>query len=179
MVEFETVRQELKKSKSNWDDKLVEYIVRDAKKLFCVSVVTLGNDPDKIVKVMKFFQTHGFLDGDRSTDFAIKRPGKELVEHHSGLTTMELTEKNGSQVFSSAEADRFCYHQWKVLVPVFSSAVINYSFGHQIILPFIRVDAEGLEGGAFSKVYKVQIRRGHFADPQRKVPSHYLMIRAL
>ncbi|KAK3346548.1 hypothetical protein B0T25DRAFT_571681 [Lasiosphaeria hispida] len=123
------------------------YIVEKASKLFVIAVITvqLPYVRDTLLKIVQFFRENGF------TDETVQRLTNKTAQQYC-LTLKSLT---GSAIFTHQLMSSICAdYQWKVLVPVFSTAIASYEFPGKTILPWSR-DYDGGEGhGAFSRMYK-------------------------
>ncbi|KAK0714713.1 hypothetical protein B0H67DRAFT_220450 [Lasiosphaeris hirsuta] len=148
------VREVLGNNRGRYDDELVKHIVRKASKPFVVTVLAAKAPyiDGTLLKIMQFFRESGFTD---------------ITAQQYCLTLKSLT---SSAIFTHQLMFSICEdYQWKVLVPVFSTAQASYDFPGEAILPFSSRYHKGEGYGAFSSVYKVKIEPGHFGDPGRGV----------
>jgi len=159
VVRRSVVCHELDKSGERYDQDLVFYILRDAKKLFAISII-LDSDPKWTLNVMKFFKANDFKDHEMSA---------EVGAQTQYLVKERLFELDSS-LWSRGRVHRICEFQWKVLVPVVSTEKFIHNFAENAILPFSKIGAVSSHG-AFSMVIQVKIQEGHFEDPSRPVSS--------
>ncbi|RYC63133.1 hypothetical protein CHU98_g3091 [Xylaria longipes] len=161
LIQEDTVRRELSRSHVTYDDALVRFIVCRAKKLFSIAVLAPAPIPD----VMKFFQQHGFEDSKLSTE--IPSVGADSQQQSCSHLTKEKLADLDSNIWTSFVRSKVYDAQWRILIPIFSTERINYSFETKTVLPIKKVNLQGRLGGAFSEVHKVEIKSGHFVDPVR------------
>jgi len=164
LIEPDAVRRELYATGVPYDDKLVDFVVRRAKKLFTIAV-TATSRPGFLPKAMKFFQENQF-------DDSCLKSSAQVAENYSRSDPTPLERLIQSQGAKKLWTDRALYDsragQWKVLAPVFSPAVINCDFRQEAILPFTEMKANEKKG-AFSKVYRAVIHPDHYEDPEDSV----------
>jgi len=151
LVKRRVIRSELDKSIQAYDQELVDYILKDAGRLFTISAL-IDSDRTWLLNAMNFFRKYHFQDSELSAEVSAKCLVKEA------LSSLD------SKLWSRGRASRICEMQWKVLVPVISTEIDNYDFHAKAILPFTKLrTVDG--GGAFSTLSHVEIREGHFKDP--------------
>ncbi|KAK5654616.1 hypothetical protein OQA88_7246 [Cercophora sp. LCS_1] len=155
LVQKHSVLSALNEAEDKYDQELVDYILRDAKRLFAIAAATEA-DRKWLLNVMRFFKQHNYKDDDISAEVG----GKCLVKE-------ALSELN-PKLWGRGRALRICETQWKVVVPVISTEKDNYDFIDKAILPFNKIRSVDA-GGAFSAVSEVSIREGHFKDSSRSV----------
>ncbi|KAK3380589.1 hypothetical protein B0T24DRAFT_571473 [Lasiosphaeria ovina] len=98
---------------------------------------------------------NGFKDSDLSAEVG---PSQCLSKER-----LERLTKLDPKLWARGRVHRVRQMQWRIVVPVLSTEKDNYDFDGNAILPFTK--EKSVDGGAFSKVHKVQIQRGHFQDP--------------
>jgi len=171
LIQGHVVRRELAGAREKYGEALVEFILHHAKKLFAITALA-DSDHNKLLKVMKFFEMHGFRDCNLSAEID-SHSASSRGQGHPCLRMEHLTALD-NKLWRAAIVRRICEVQWQILVPVFSTAKTNYDFEGKTILPFTKVAVDrGNLGGAFSRVYKVKIQSGHFEDQTRPVSIIY------
>ncbi|KAK4201045.1 Serine/threonine-protein kinase par-4 [Triangularia verruculosa] len=147
---------------------LIDYVVKEAKKLFFLSVMCFHRDADagRVLKAMQFFRAKGYRDGEEPTKFTI--PNTETYGPKIGVLDINTLRATDRDFWDFATAGEFCTKQWQVLVPVLSTEKPIYDLAGKVILPFTRVGWGAIATSASSKVYRVKIEAGHFQDPYRK-----------
>ena len=162
LIRDEIVRQELDRAGEPYSNQLVDFILRDGKKLLAMAVLA-HIEGKKLLEVMHFFQENGFRDSELSAE--VRPPGRCLVKE-------QLIELDPN-LWKIGMATRICDEwQWKVLVPVISTERDNYNFRKQATLPFTKLKTIG--NGAFARVHQIRIQKGQFVDPTRHVSSRSL-----
>ncbi|KAI0976452.1 hypothetical protein F4678DRAFT_225952 [Xylaria arbuscula] len=130
-------------------DKLVKWILKDARKLFLIHVYAgLSYDhPDDTFRSLKQFMVQGVTD-------------ENLPIHDVGSQDCLLQQRFHS-CWTSYYLERFSNSQWMFLSPTFIIAEPEYHLHRRHILPFVDKDTQGSKAGAFSTVYKVTIHEAH------------------
>ncbi|KAJ9138328.1 Serine/threonine-protein kinase par-4 [Pleurostoma richardsiae] len=174
LIQEHVVRRELAGARKKYKEKLIEFILHHAKKLFAMAVLA-DSGHGKILKMMEFFETHGFQDSNLSAEIDIRSIGSQQRSHP--CLQMEHLTSLDDKLWRAAILRRICEVQWQILVPVLSTAKINYDFERKTILPFTKVAVDrGNLYGPFSRVYKVKIQSGHFEDqtrPKSEWPEYF------
>ncbi|KAI3329590.1 hypothetical protein F4824DRAFT_383811 [Ustulina deusta] len=156
LVTEDTISTELEtatfgKKKHSTRDKLIRWILKDARKLFLIHIHA-GLNPDDTFKSLRKFKRLKFTDKDLPIQ-DVEYKDCPFKECFLGCWTPSLLE-------------HFSDYQWKFLSPSFKS---NTEFEYHIhdlhrrvILPFVEKDNQ--KAGAFSSVYRVTIHAAH-RDP--------------
>lgn len=165
LVQAATVRREFDNSHLEYSQDLVEFIVRRAPMLFAISVVA-ETDAKKWLMAMKFFQRKGYCDKNLSVELDNRTSDSNQMTR-SHLSAEDLT-SDGQSPWTASFRMKVVREQWHILIPTLSTTRTNYDFKANTILPFTNMNGGNL-GGAFSKVYKIQIQPGYFEDPERGV----------
>ncbi|KAI1313731.1 HET-domain-containing protein [Xylaria venustula] len=144
-------------------DKLIEWILKDAKRLFLIHIRSrLG--PDDTFRSLRQFMKQGFTDGKLPIDFeSADRP-------FNACFTKNYWTPSSRELFSDS--------QWTFLSPMFKNVISDYHLQSRHILPFIEKDSQCSKAGAFSAVYKVTIHeahRDHAFNQRNNVPSMKLV----
>jgi hypothetical protein len=173
-VKKEIVYALLNKANDTYEDSLVDFIVKDARKLFVI-MASLDSDHEKLLRVMKFFSAHDFRDSCLSPETG--KGGVLMQDRGSLAQELGKLEKAGSALWRPGMTRKFCETRWKVVVPAFSASSGDYSFREDTILPFLEVvekDESGkkkLRHGAFSTVHQVKIHEGYYSHDRFPVSS--------
>ncbi|KAI1277694.1 hypothetical protein F5Y07DRAFT_398247 [Xylaria sp. FL0933] len=147
IAEFETTRFWKTKATRDKSDKLIRWILKDARKLFLIHIYVNGLRPEDRFRSLKHFMKQGFVDeylpllDVESEDF----PYKECFLN----------------CWTPFYLDRFFNVQWRFVSPIFRGNESEYHLHRNHILPFIDKDNNGTKAGAFSIVYKVTIHEAH------------------
>ena len=142
IVTREAIRDTLYSRTEAEDAVLVDYIVKDARKLFAIVVLSDLSGPSYLTQAMYLFRDHNFSDSNLPIeDPPISEDGQFDLPAHP-LRRL-------SKFWRGAMIHTFCYEQWKLLVPVFLPDGVNHDLGAQII-PFIDKSDEAREGSSGS-----------------------------
>ncbi|ROW10378.1 hypothetical protein VMCG_02145 [Cytospora schulzeri] len=131
------------------DDALIDFILKDAKTLFAISL--MSRIPD-LRPTMELFMKHNICDRDLPLPISRDQVSKDLGECFEFVEDMDL------DLFINKQ-------QWMFLAPVFgvgpASAIEigQRSFPQGVIFPFVKTE-EIIDGG-FGIVYKVEIHKSH------------------
>ncbi|KAI0146112.1 hypothetical protein GGR57DRAFT_506630 [Xylariaceae sp. FL1272] len=145
---------------------LIDYIMKDAKKLFAIAVTApiavSEGEKSPLLLAMSTFKKQGYRDCHLSAKIADSGTPAGV---HTYLDKKEL-ELVKPQVWLNTIHIRVCDFQWKWIVPILSTAEVNYNFRATTILPFTKEkDVEESPGG-FGRVCKVRIDADYFKDPK-------------
>jgi len=137
------------------DRQLVNFILKNAKKIFATSVsIELDQVEGLLKKAMQLFQKKGIDDS--------KLPFKDGP--HSTLQDLEPGIKHRSKIWRENKVHEFFNNQWRFLVPVFlthpETNMDNYNLPASTIFPVLKKE-EVLEKGSFGKVFKCSIHPKH------------------
>lgn len=124
----------------------VDFICREAKKVFAITVVS-GLRGDDLEYAMYMFMDNEFNDDSLPAEFGYLE--EYCVEY---------------SVWSKTRAHNFYNKQWKFLSPTFSQRNFNVNLQPNHILPFTKKSSEAKEG-AFGHVFEVEIHPAHQEDP--------------
>jgi hypothetical protein len=153
LVTLDTIIEELQENHPGSQDvkredptiqKLVEFILEKAKKVFATAVVS-------------------GLSGGRLGYSMFKFMEMEFTDKRLPISYNEMVTKNENLRWGSVEIFNFCREQWRFLVPVFSKKTFKVDLEPNHILPFIERVSFGKEG-AFGQVFRVQVHPGHQMD---------------
>lgn len=151
LITKESVWEELEVEQSSQDSEeniLVEYILRDAKKVFAI-VVIIDLDGANLREAMMKFQKNNF----RDESLPVKREELSTLPCFSGTPWTKPVRKQN-----------FFREQWRFLAPVFSKTKFQLYLEPDCILPFVWRSYEVKEG-TFSQVFEVRIHESHWKDP--------------
>lgn len=145
------------------DMELVQFVFTAARKLFAISVSVLlersGSGP--LLKTIQLFRLHNIDDNDL--------PFEDSED--SILATLESGVKNRKKIWKPSTMHEFRDHQWRFLVPEFTTDPqarrTKLNLPAPTILPFLKKFAEG--SGAYGKVTKYEVHPSHIRDPLRPV----------
>ena len=124
------------------DEALIDYIVKDARKLFAVTVLAGLEESEDLTLAMRLFRDHNFSD----RNLPIESPSIS-EEGLSDLSAHPLARLG--KPWSRAKIRTFSREQWILLVPVFLPDGVNHDLGVQII-PFIDKSDKAREGSSGS-----------------------------
>jgi len=148
LFEFGWKENELKPE----NEALIGFILGPAKKLTAVTA-RAGLQPELNLKAMSIFMSNSIEDETlrKDADLGSRLPSLDYKLWRKGKVTN----------FKEARS--------MVLVPIITTEKTSYHFEESVILPFMQqMIKPGLwekTNGAFSKVRKVTIHKGHFKDP--------------
>jgi hypothetical protein len=151
LITKDNIRKELgldsdRKSLTDSQEQLIEWIHGEAKKVFAITV-QCGLKSGELLTSMEMFQKCEF--NNRSLP----------VENPRG-SSREPPPHFRPKVWNRIRRYNFWKHQWKCLIPVFSTDEYDYDLSSECILPFIW-RAETFKEGAFSRVYMVKTHNAH------------------
>jgi hypothetical protein len=164
-VLFTTVtRERLKLVVPNAGKDLIEFILRDALKLF---VITINSIPaSDVIEAMGQFKLHGLIDAHLPLDdidqICAAEPTLGIPPlYGSGIEPLCNSHDRAIDAFhhwpwESSNRDSFYDFQWRLLVPKFSMERLE-RFETNRILPILKRDAKSVGGGHFSQVYKAKL----------------------
>ncbi|KAI0432193.1 hypothetical protein F5Y09DRAFT_160880 [Xylaria sp. FL1042] len=135
-----------KKRKHTSRDKLIQWILKDARKLFLIHI-DVGLGPDDAFRSLKQFMKQGFVDKNLPI-LDVKSKDFRFNECFLGC-------------WKQCYLERFSDFQWRYLSPIFRGAESEYHLDRRHVLPFIEKDRQGTKAGAFSIVHKVTIHEAH------------------
>jgi hypothetical protein len=128
---------------------LTDFIIRDAKNLFAISIWS-GLTADELVLAMATFYNKDFKDEH------LPVPDPPLHEAFEGPPWGK----------HQPTTNHFCMNQWSFQVPVFKCEEMVYCLDEKVILPFKRIVGTGPKNGTFGQVFEVEIPKKHL-DPAK------------
>ena len=164
------IRALLSKDGKPCDEKLVQFILKEAPKLFTITA-TLDSDQDQLLQAMNIFHTKGFNDSDLSPELG--RGGKLMMDRELLEQTLSSFDE---EVWRTSMVVKFCDVRWKVLIPTFSTSK-DYELRTDTILPFWEIrgidkpasERGRVKSGAFSIIRQVEICKGYYHDDRLPV----------
>ena len=142
------------------DEALIDYILRDAKRLFAITVLTGFKKLNSTCNAMFMFRDRGFTDrylpledlpsANNEQPYDDDAPPMDISAHKLGAIGKPWTQ---------AKIRTFCHEQWKLLAPVFSTNEDNHDLTIHTI-PFIATNNEASEG-SFGFVRKYIVHPDH------------------
>ncbi|KAL1599047.1 hypothetical protein SLS59_006497 [Nothophoma quercina] len=172
IVTRETIRDTLYSRTEAEDAVLVDYIVKDARKLFAIAVLSDLSGPSYLTQAMYLFRDHNFSDSNLPIeDPPISEDGQFDLPAHP-LRRL-------SKFWRGAMIHTFCYEQWKLLVPVFLPDGVYHDLGVQII-QFIDKSDEAREGSSGS-VRRYTVHQDHIQGfaTGGKAPSNIVAVKEI
>lgn len=120
---------------------LIEYVSRQARKLFAIAI-SIGHLEEELQSTVENFKTHGFTDAN--LPIALEKDGRRLFRRWRRHDVYQFSEV-----------------QWKFLAPVFEKDIFEYSVPAQCVLPLRGVRESKTTHGAFSRVSQVVLDKDH------------------
>ncbi|KAF5008603.1 hypothetical protein FDECE_5137 [Fusarium decemcellulare] len=177
------------------NNEMIEFISTNARKLFLIVVHITSSEiqPQQLQLAMELFKSKSFtdvklpvdsgeLDEDSSDEDDHNNDNHSTVSSEAGSRVSPIDQRSMSHVHDLRVLDpeerlwtpsmisRFSENQWKFLAPVLSTKQPNYDLHLSSILPFTS-KKDSHKQGAFSRVFKVKIHKGHYQDPEQEGDS--------
>ncbi|ROV87924.1 hypothetical protein VSDG_09444 [Cytospora chrysosperma] len=133
------------------DTDLLDYILRSARKLLAISLLT-GVNGSELHKAMKMFKSSGIKDTKLPIKFT---------------DPLEPPWSQQAQLWTAIKRNDFGEKQWRFLVPIFREDEIKLEIESLHILPFTLATTETKQG-TFGNVWEVEIHESHLEKPMRK-----------
>jgi len=161
-LELDDLAKKLPKLNLPWQNKLVQWILKHARKAFAI-LVQCDRGPDITRQTLMRFRKGNFDDSQLPFDnprlptgVALPRPWEDLFD---------LSSWNVFRLYKFYDA------QWGCIAPVFGPLTYNYDLSSECILPFIKAGIK-LKEDAFSAVYRVKIHPAHQKHSNLEDVSH-------
>ncbi|KAF3798440.1 hypothetical protein GCG54_00013180 [Colletotrichum gloeosporioides] len=142
------------------DESLLNFINKNAKKVFATAYCALGGSESTLVATMAYFQSLEFSDKclpikDLRTDQTMRNAPAQLPFPFNQLRPRII-----SRTWAPMRVRNFYQHQWKFLAPIFTRDHFHHILPVDVVLPFVWVN-NVVKGGRFSSVYEVEVHRSH------------------
>lgn len=155
---------------SDEENELITFILNNAKRTFATTVF-VGVRP--LRNAIQLFRTNGFDDR--------RLPMKELpaddAASHPFAAMESTTMRSRRRMWTQARILNFYEHQWKFLVPVFSTTEIYCDLGEQTI-PFIK-RINNVREGSFGSLIPYTVHPDHIQYPDNSVSCESLLKKAI
>lgn len=165
-------------------DDLVDFILRDAKRVFAIAICS-GLEDNKLRRAMEFFKSRNMT--DKGLPFS-KARWEERAEGPSGLSGHvgssphsygSVNNAHYKDLWPKIKIDKFCKQQWAFCAPVFIIGKINHDFERDTVMPFTKKDTISMAQGSFGSVFKCQVHTSHLKASENSVSNGMSTIRVL